>query len=265
MSLGKAFNVLVPRLPYDDRALFFKHFGQCLYFDSFYNGKVLEEEPNKNYFSLASVIPKYINACWEIIRSFILPYWKGKEYKEEHIERLYRLVIGLVIPGLAAHGCKDYVDVTRLGTDLAQTMVNMTKDEQVAMTTGSIDGFLDVLLNFNTQALLKDNIIAWIWRQRWYISKEFTPGFLRLAYEQDFDDSVLLPGISNYLISEKAIAIVQVKLQETSVHSSFANEESEVFELDPDTRRRVCNDSHGKCRTILSKLLSGGCKNSKSL
>ncbi|GJW24715.1 hypothetical protein Tco_0038526 [Tanacetum coccineum] len=124
-------NDLVPRLPYDDRALFFKHFGQSLYFDSFYNGKVLEEEPNKNYFSLASVIPKYINACWEIIRSFILPYWKGKEYREEHIEKLYRLVIGLVIPGLAAHGCKDYVDVTRLGTDLVQTMVNMTKDEQV--------------------------------------------------------------------------------------------------------------------------------------
>ncbi|PWA91722.1 alpha/beta-Hydrolases superfamily protein [Artemisia annua] len=124
-------NDLVPRLPYDNRALFFKHFGPSLYFDSFYNGKVLKEEPNKNYFSLVWVIPKYINACWEIIRSFILPYWKGKEYREEHIEKLYRLVVGLVIPGLAAHGCKDYVDVSILGTDLVPTIVNMTKDEQV--------------------------------------------------------------------------------------------------------------------------------------
>ena len=29
-----------------------------------------------------------------------------------------------------------------------------------AMTTGSIGGFLDVLFNFNTQALLEDNIIG---------------------------------------------------------------------------------------------------------
>ncbi|PWA54491.1 alpha/beta-Hydrolases superfamily protein [Artemisia annua] len=117
-------NDIVPRLPYDDRALFFKHFGQSLYFDSFYNGKVLEEEPNKNYFSLVWVIPKYINALWEIIRGFILPYWKGKEYREVPTEKLFRLV-GLVIPGLAAHGCKDYIDVTRLGTDLVPTIVNM--------------------------------------------------------------------------------------------------------------------------------------------
>nr|XP_043637549.1 triacylglycerol lipase OBL1-like [Erigeron canadensis] len=122
-------NDMVPRLPYDDRSLFFKHFGPSLYFNSFYNGKVMEEEPNKNYFSLVWVIPKYLNAFWEIIRSFILPYWKGKEYKENHIERFFRMV-GLIIPGLAAHGPKDYIDVTRLGTDLVPTMLNMTNDGQ---------------------------------------------------------------------------------------------------------------------------------------
>lgn len=35
------------------------------------------------------------------------------------------------------------------------------------MTTGSIGGFLDVLFNFNTQALLEDNIIGELARSYW--------------------------------------------------------------------------------------------------
>ncbi|KAK1436590.1 hypothetical protein QVD17_02372 [Tagetes erecta] len=119
-------NDMVPRLPYDGRSQFFKHFGPSLFFDSFYNGKVMEEEPNKNYFSIVWVIPKYMTALWEIIRSFILPYWKGTEYKESHVEKMFRMV-GLIIPGLAAHGPKDYIDVTRLGPEIIPTITKMNK------------------------------------------------------------------------------------------------------------------------------------------
>ncbi|XP_062024131.1 triacylglycerol lipase OBL1-like [Rosa rugosa] len=108
-------NDLVPRIPYDDKALLFKHFGPSLYYNSCYRGKVLKEEPNKNYFSLLWFIPKRLNAVWELLRSFILPLVRGSDYKEGWFMGFWRLV-GLVIPGLAAHAPQDYVNLTRLGT-----------------------------------------------------------------------------------------------------------------------------------------------------
>lgn len=108
-------NDMVVRLPYDDRILLFKHFGTCLYFNSCYSGEVVREEPNKNYFSVVWAIPKILNAVWELIRSFIIPYIKGPDYREGWFQRLLR-VVGLVIPGLSDHGPQDYVNATRLGS-----------------------------------------------------------------------------------------------------------------------------------------------------
>ncbi|PRQ27699.1 putative triacylglycerol lipase [Rosa chinensis] len=75
-------NDLVPRIPYDDKAFLFKHFGPSLYYNSCYGVKVLKEEPNKNYLSLLWFIPKRLNAVWELLRSFILPLVRGSDYKE---------------------------------------------------------------------------------------------------------------------------------------------------------------------------------------
>lgn len=107
-------NDMVPRLPYDDKTVLFKHFGTCLYYNSLYKGKMVGEEPNKNYFSLLWMIPTNLNAVWELIRSFILPYKEGLEYKECIFMRMLR-VVGLVVPGLSAHCPQDYVNLTRLG------------------------------------------------------------------------------------------------------------------------------------------------------
>ncbi|KAM7480675.1 hypothetical protein LguiA_028888 [Lonicera macranthoides] len=109
-------NDLVPRLPYDNQTFLYKHVGVCLYYNSFYVEQKVPEEPNRNYFGLRFLIPEYVNAVWELIRSFIMGYIRGPEYEECWLLILLRIV-GLAIPGISAHSPMDYVNSVRLGRE----------------------------------------------------------------------------------------------------------------------------------------------------
>ncbi|XWS19979.1 hypothetical protein CRYUN_Cryun31cG0062300 [Craigia yunnanensis] len=107
-------NDLVPRLPYDDKTFLYKHFGVCLYYDSCYIEQRMDEEPNKNLFGITHLIPEHLNAVWELIRSLIMGYTLGPEYKEGWFSIFLR-VLGLAMPGIAAHCPTNYVNSVRLG------------------------------------------------------------------------------------------------------------------------------------------------------
>ncbi|XP_056843321.1 triacylglycerol lipase OBL1 isoform X2 [Raphanus sativus] len=121
-------NDMVPRVPFDDKILFsYKHYGSCNYFNSLYKGKVREDAPNANYINLLWLIPTILTGAWEFIRSFIIQFWKGKEYKENWMMRSVRIV-GIVLPGMSNHFPFDYVNCSRLG-GLAQPSTTTHEDK----------------------------------------------------------------------------------------------------------------------------------------
>ena len=76
--------------------------------------KEVDEESNKNFFGIRYLIPEYLNALWELIRSLLMGYTYGAEYREGWFCLLLR-VIGLALPGISAHCLTNYIDSVRLG------------------------------------------------------------------------------------------------------------------------------------------------------
>ncbi|KAL4302766.1 hypothetical protein GQ457_10G002020 [Hibiscus cannabinus] len=122
---------MVPRLPFDDKDHWYKHFGKCLYYDCHYNGKVVTVLPNKNYFSLVFAgvtmmgamyvlvesfmvsMDMIMSAMYELVRSFTIQYTEGPYYKEGWLSRATRIP-GLVMPGVSDHSPLGYVSCTCL-------------------------------------------------------------------------------------------------------------------------------------------------------
>ncbi|KAG7539439.1 Fungal lipase-like domain [Arabidopsis suecica] len=106
-------NDIVPRLPYDDKDLMFKHFGTCIYYDQDYQAKVLREQLDENFFSLRGIIKMVYIAILEFIRSFTIVTEKGSEFREGWLLKGGR-AMGIIVPGVSNHTPQDYVNATRL-------------------------------------------------------------------------------------------------------------------------------------------------------
>ncbi|XVF61175.1 hypothetical protein PTKIN_Ptkin08bG0108700 [Pterospermum kingtungense] len=131
-SLGGALAILFPAIliyheetlllqrmegvvPFDINGHWFTHFGTCVYYNSKYEAKIVEEVPYKNYFSIWAFFTMLKNAIYEIIRSFTIAKTYGADHKEGWVLFFVR-VIGLLIPGIPNHFPQDYVNSTRLGS-----------------------------------------------------------------------------------------------------------------------------------------------------
>ncbi|KDP40611.1 hypothetical protein JCGZ_24610 [Jatropha curcas] len=109
-------NDMVPRLPFDDKFFHYKHYGECIYYDSNYFSQVMKEEPHPNFFGLQYFIPMRKTALWELLKSLAMGYIHGPDYKESWESTLFR-VMGLVLPGVASHSPVNYVNSVRLGRE----------------------------------------------------------------------------------------------------------------------------------------------------
>ncbi|GAA0158113.1 hydrolase [Lithospermum erythrorhizon] len=108
-------NDIIPRVPFDNSTFMYKHFGTCIYYNSAYEGKIVEEAPEENC-SLSSLITTRVDGVWELTRSFVLPYTFGEDYKESCLLKVLR-VTGILVPEFVNHGTQDYINALQLGND----------------------------------------------------------------------------------------------------------------------------------------------------
>ncbi|XP_039125154.1 triacylglycerol lipase OBL1-like isoform X1 [Dioscorea cayenensis subsp. rotundata] len=106
---------IVPRIPPDYSPIsLFKHFGNCYYYDGWYKFEKMEDVPNPNYLDLTFWPTMYANAWGDLIKGTQMGKTHGEEYKEGFVSIMFR-AFGLIIPGVASHSPRDYVNAARLG------------------------------------------------------------------------------------------------------------------------------------------------------
>nr|CAB3463977.1 unnamed protein product [Digitaria exilis] len=110
---------VVPRVPFDSPPVAeFAHGGTCVYFDGWYEGTAIAkggDAPNPNYFDPRYLLSMYGNAWGDLVKGAFLGMKEGKDYREGAVSLLYRAT-GLLVPGVASHSPRDYVNAIRLGS-----------------------------------------------------------------------------------------------------------------------------------------------------
>lgn len=123
---------VVPTIPWDNTLMTFKHFGTCIHFNGFYRGKIVHEQRPFNRYeegivkkcwwmvkgvvvTIIEIILSRLYIVWELIRSFVIAYTTGPEYREGWVVFLFR-VSGILFPGPVNHNPRDYVNSTRLAS-----------------------------------------------------------------------------------------------------------------------------------------------------
>ncbi|KAG0499644.1 hypothetical protein HPP92_004335 [Vanilla planifolia] len=113
----------VPRVPFDfPPVALFKHCGKCVYYLGWHKAKFVDDVPNPNYFDPLFSVSMYANAWGDLFKGIFAAWTEGKEYKEGLVSIGFR-GLGLVIPGIASHGLRDYVNGGRLAQLVPKSMV----------------------------------------------------------------------------------------------------------------------------------------------
>ena len=84
--------------------------------------QVVDDSPNPNYFNPLYQPVMYLNAWGDLFKALFIGWTHGKEYREGIVSILYRS-LGLILPGIASHSPRDYVNAERLAKITNKIMV----------------------------------------------------------------------------------------------------------------------------------------------
>ncbi|KAK1383277.1 putative triacylglycerol lipase [Heracleum sosnowskyi] len=103
-------NDVVPRVPFDNSVLMFKHFGNCFLYDSHYVYKEITGELYENYFTFSPLafMKRSMDATGKVVRSLMSP-------KRESSPLLFIRYLGILFWWAVDHNPQDYVNAVRLG------------------------------------------------------------------------------------------------------------------------------------------------------